>query len=83
MKAILNNVIVDPIKEEIEDSNGMIVSRQKSEKIAKGKVLSIGEQVDNVEVGDIAYYDKNRATDIYLDDKKVKLLNILHIFVKE
>jgi co-chaperonin GroES (HSP10) len=65
MKAILGNVIIREIKEEKENSYGLIVtSDTKNEKFKRGIVLSRGELCEGIEEGDTVVYDMHRSNKI-------------------
>ena len=83
MKAKLNNVLVEPIQEEIRNDLGLITGVQSEHKFSKGKVSSVGERVTNVEVGDIAWYDKHRSSNIKLNGNNFDIMDISNIFVVE
>jgi co-chaperonin GroES (HSP10) len=83
MKARLKNVIIEPIKEEIKDSSGLITGVESDHKFSKGKVISIGEMINNLEVGEIAWYDKHRSNNIKLNGESFDIMDISNIFVTE
>lgn len=83
MKARLKNVIVESIHEEIKDDNNIITGVESEHKFSKGKIISIGEMVSNVSVGEIAWYDKHRSNKIKLLGKTFDIMDISNIFVVE
>lgn len=52
MKPLGHRVLVEPIKEKLEEASGIVRPEDsKKREVAKGKVIAIGEEVKNVQVG--------------------------------
>lgn len=83
MKAILNNIIIKPFYEEIKTEEGIISEKSEKHHFSKGKVISKGELVDNLNEGDIAWYNKHRANNIKIKGENFDIMNINNIFVVE
>ena len=65
MKAILASVVLREIKEEKENSYGIVVTADtKNEKFKRGTVLSSGELCEGIKEGDIVVYDMHRSNKI-------------------
>ena len=70
MKAVNHYLIIDMIKEESK-VGGLILTDQTDEdnRYLKAKVVSIGNNVEGIEEGDVIYYDKHAGHGIQHKDK--------------
>ena len=70
MKAVNHYLIIDMIKEEPK-VGGLILTEQTDEdnRYLKAKVVSIGNNVEGIEEGDVIYYDKHAGHGIQHKDK--------------
>ena len=70
MKAVNHYLVIDMIKEEPK-VGGLILTEQTDEdnRYLKAKVVSIGNNVEGIEEGDIIYYDKHAGHGIQHKDK--------------
>ena len=70
MKAVNYFIIIDKIKTS-QEKNGLFLSDELDidNQYHKGKILSIGNLVEGVEVGDIVNYDKHAGHGITHKDK--------------
>ena len=70
MKAVNHYLIIDMIKEEPK-IGGLILTEQTDEdnRYLKAKVISIGNNVEGIEEGDVIYYDKHAGHGIQHKDK--------------
>ena len=70
MKAVNHYLIIDMSKEEPK-VGGLILTDQTNEdnRYLKAKVISIGNNVEGIEEGDIIYYDKHAGHGIQHKDK--------------
>ena len=70
MKAVNHYLIIDMIKEEPK-VGGLILTEQTDEdnRYLKAKVISIGNNVEGIEEGDVIYYDKHAGHGIQHKDK--------------
>ena len=70
MKAVNHYLIIDMIKEEPK-VGGLILTEQtdKDNRYLKAKVVSIGNNVEGIEEGDIIYYDKHAGHGIQHKNK--------------
>ena len=71
MKAVNNYLVIDMIKNEPKTVGGLILTDEVNEdnRYLKAKVISIGNNVEGVQEGDIIYYDKNAGHGIQHKDK--------------
>jgi|TARA_R100000479_G_scaffold157684_1_gene94443 co-chaperonin GroES (HSP10) len=60
MKAINSFLVVDKIKEKPK-STGFVLTESQNEDVRflKGKVVSVGDQINGIKKNDIVWYDKN------------------------
>ena len=70
MKAVNHYLVIDMIKEEPK-VGGLILTDQTDEdnRYLKAKVVSIGNNVEGIEEGDVIYYDKHAGHGIQHKDK--------------
>ena len=70
MKAVNHYLIIDMIKEEPK-VGGLILTDETNEdnRYLKAKVVSIGNNVEGIEEGDVIYYDKHAGHGIQHKDK--------------
>ena len=61
MKAVNSYIIVEKIKEKPKSNNGFEFSNSKDEDIRylKGRVISIGDQINGIKENDTIWYDKH------------------------
>ena len=71
MKAVNHYLVIDTIKEEPTKVGGLILTEQTDEdnRYLKAKVISIGNNVEGIEEGDVVYYDKHAGHGIQHKDK--------------
>ena len=70
MKAVNHYLIIDMIKEKPK-VGGLILTDQTNEdnRYLKAKVVSIGDNVEGINEGDVIYYDKHAGHGIQHKDK--------------
>lgn len=85
MKAIGKNIVLEEIIEKIENDAGIIItsSLDKNVRFKKGKIITCGDQVSEVKVNDIVYYDYQRSSPIRFGSEKFVLLEESGIVIKE
>ena len=71
MKAVNHYLVIDTIKEEPTKVGGLILTEQTDEdnRYLIAKVISIGNNVEGIEEGDVVYYDKHAGHGIQHKDK--------------
>jgi len=75
VKALGDKVVVEVIMQEKVTSGGIILPvNVDKDPQGYGEVLSIGEEVKNVKVGDIVIFHKNGGMAIMIDRKIMKVL---------
>ena len=71
MKAVNHYLIIDIIKNEPKKVGGLILTEETDtdNRYLKGKVVSIGNNVEGIEEDDIVYYDRHAGHGIQHKDK--------------
>ena len=71
MKAVNHYIIIEQIKEGPKKVGGLILTDEINEdnRYLKGKVISIGDNVEGIKENDVIYYDKHAGHGIQHKDK--------------
>ena len=71
MKAVNHYVVIEKIKETEKKVGGLIITEDNNTEVRyfKGKVVSKGNLVEGIKVGDIIWYDRHAGHGIEYDDK--------------
>ena len=71
MKAVNHYLIIERIKDEPTKIGGLILTEKTDEdnRYLKAKVISIGNNVEGINEGDVVYYDKHAGHGIQHKDK--------------
>ena len=85
MQAINYYLVVDKIKEAPKKVGGLELteSQDKDVRYSKGKVISAGDQVPVVKVGDTIRYDKHAGHGIEYDEKLYYVIKISDVVIVE
>lgn len=85
MQAINYYLVVDKIKEAPKKVGGLELteSQDKDVRYSKGKVMSVGDQVPVVKVGDTIRYDKHAGHGIEYDEKLYYVIKISDVVIVE
>jgi co-chaperonin GroES (HSP10) len=85
MKAINHFVIVDKIKEQPTKVGGLELTEKQNKDVryVKGRVISIGDQIDILQDGDFVRYDKHAGHGIEWNDHLYYVLKISDIVLIE
>jgi co-chaperonin GroES (HSP10) len=85
MQAINYYLVVDKIKEAPKKVGGLELteSQDKDVRYSKGKVISVGDQVPVVKVGDTIRYDKHAGHGIEYDEKLYYVIKISDVVIVE
>jgi co-chaperonin GroES (HSP10) len=69
-------IIIDTIEEEIKTDSGLLLSANdiKDFRYKKGKVVKPGTNVDDIEEGDLIYYDKMSGYTMIINDKQYTII---------
>lgn len=83
MKAIGSFVVIETEKEEVKNQMGLIMteSNEKSIRYKLGKIKSIGDNIDGLNIGDRVYYDSAAGSDIRIDGQKLIVINDRNVAV--
>jgi co-chaperonin GroES (HSP10) len=76
MQAVNNYIIIDPIKEEVKEEEGLLIMDQHVDDIRylKASVISIGSLTEGIKVGDTIYYDRRSGHGIEYDDNLYQVI---------
>ena len=71
MKAVNHYLIIERIKDEPTKVGGLILTEETDDdnRYLKAKVISIGNNVEGINEGDVVYYDKHAGHGIQHKDK--------------
>ena len=85
MQAINYYLVVDKIKEAPKKVGGLELteSQDKDVRYSKGKVVSVGDQVPVVKIGDTIRYDKHAGHGIEYDEKLYYVIKISDVVIVE
>lgn len=80
MKTVKDKIVV---KVEIKEktASGIIIPDSVNEKIQKGKVISVGNEVKEITINDIVVFNKYSGVEIEIDDQKYTVLKDSDVFV--
>lgn len=73
-----NNVIVEKLEKELTTSSGIIL--KSSDEADKAKVVAIGPEVNDVEVGNVLLINWNKATKLMDNLYQINVNEIIGIF---
>jgi co-chaperonin GroES (HSP10) len=85
MKAINYYVVIEKIKEAPKKVGGLELTEDQNKDVRylKGKVISVGNLVENLNVNDIVHYDKMAGYGIEWKDKLYYVLKLADIVLVE
>ena len=85
MQAVNDYVIIDVVKEGLKKVGGLILTDETDEtnRYKKAKIVSIGEMVKMVEVGNNIYYDAIAGHDIDYNDNMYRVIRARDIVIVE
>ncbi len=75
-KPLGERLLVERVEEESTTASGIIIPDSAKEKPSKAKVLAIGNDVEDVNVGDTVVFGKYSGTELSLEDKEYLVLEI-------
>jgi co-chaperonin GroES (HSP10) len=70
MQAISYYIVVEKIKEKPKSDSGFVLTETQDEDVRylKGRVVSVGDQIDSIKENDIVWYDKHAGHGIEFND---------------
>lgn len=85
MQAINDYVIVDKIKEGVKKVGGLILTDETDEtnRYKKANIISVGNMVEVVKVGDSIYYDAIAGHDIAYNNNMYRVIRSRDIVIVE
>lgn len=70
IKPLADRVLILPQSVEEKTACGIILPDSAKEKQFQGRIVNIGDKVENLSVGDVVLYNKNKGTEVELNDVK-------------
>jgi co-chaperonin GroES (HSP10) len=85
MKAVNNYIIIDKIKEEPKEHNGLIItdSHTKDVRYLKAKIVSVGNLTEGLKENDTIYYDRHAGHGIEFDNKLYHVIKQQDVVIVE
>ena len=76
MQAVNNYIIIDPIKEDPKKEEGLLIIDQHVDDIRylKANVISTGNLIEGIKIGDTIYYDRRAGHGIEYDDNLYQVI---------
>jgi len=77
MKAFGRTIIISPIKEEVKNKVGLVITEANDREIRYklAEVFLTGGDVKEIKSGDKLYYDKTNASELRLDGNKYLIIS--------
>ena len=76
MQAVNNYIIIDPIKEDPKKEEGLLIIDQHVDDIRylKANVISTGNLIEGIKIGDTIYYDRRAGHGIEYDNNLYQVI---------
>ena len=76
MQAVNNYIIIDPIKEDPKKEEGLLIIDQHVDDIRylKANVISTGNLIEGIKIGDTIYYDRRAGHGIEYDNSLYQVI---------
>ena len=84
IKVLGKRVLIEEVVEDIKSSGGIILGETKTSAQRTGRVISIGNLVEEISLGDKVLFDGHRVSNIDLDGKTYLIMeenNILGVYL--
>ena len=84
IKVLGKRVLIEEVVEDIKSEGGIILGNTKASTNRVGKVISIGNLVEEIKVNDKVMFDNHRVAPLNLDGKNYLIMeenNIIGVFV--
>lgn len=73
-KAVGRYLLIEPIKEELKNSLGMLIE-DSTIRYKKARTLSVGSLVESVKEGQTVYYDKNNSHEVIVNGQILSVVS--------
>tara|TARA_R100000458_G_C8043722_1_gene93951 strand:+ start:123 stop:380 length:258 start_codon:yes stop_codon:yes gene_type:complete len=85
MRAVNYYIVIKPQKKEEINVRGLLLTEKtdKDNRYLKGEIITAGNLVEGVDVGDVVYYDKAAGYGIRWDDNEYKVIKAQDIVLVE
>lgn len=86
MRAIGQYIIIDEIPEEVKKTSGGLLLNEKSRedlRFRKGTIISLGEMIDILKVGEVVLFDKAAGSSIDANDNEYKVITLRDVVAVE
>mgnify|MGYP003647961183 CR=1 FL=1 len=75
MQAVNNYIIIDPIKEDIKEEGLLIIDQHVDDiRYLKANVISTGNLIEGIKIGDTIYYDRRAGHGIEYDNNLYQVI---------
>ena len=76
MKPISKYILSESIEEELKTESGILLTNEEAQKrrYQKGKVYSVGTEVETIHANDEIYYDVRNAHTLLIEGKKITVI---------
>jgi len=76
MRPISKYILIEPIEEEIRTDSGILLTNDEAQRrrYHKGKVHSVGNEVQGIVESDEVYYDFRNAHTLLIEGKKITVI---------
>ena len=84
IKVIGNRVLIEEIVEDIKSESGIILGETKTSANRVGKVISIGNLVEEIKINDKVMFDGHRVAPLNLDGKTYLIMeesNVIGVYL--
>ena len=84
IKMLGNRVLIEEVVEDIKSEGGIILGNTKASTNRVGKVISIGNLVEEIKVNDKVMFDNHRVAPLNLDGKNYLIMeenNIIGVYL--
>ena len=85
MKAINYYIVIEKIKEKPKSESGFVLTETQNEDIrfVKGRVISVGDQINGIKENDIVHYDKHAGHGIEFNNNYYFVIKHADIVIVE
>ncbi|MCK5016832.1 MAG: hypothetical protein KAS32_07135 [Candidatus Peribacteraceae bacterium] len=81
--AVVDKIITKEIIQEIKSPGGIVMPEEVAEKMItyfKGEVISVGEKVEKINVGDVVFTTQGHGLPLVIDGEMFRMLHIGEVF---